>query len=74
MSITKTNGWVAIVVFGAPSKRYRKVRRMSEVLDALKDAQGLIGSGSCQDARVWSYPSREAARAADISDMQRRTK
>lgn len=58
--------WFAVVTFGVPSIRYRKVHNSKE--EAERVAREVKGSGTCSDARVAWCSSRRAAREADISD------
>ncbi len=59
-------GWYAVVTFGAPSIRYRKIHRVKR--DAADLCRILKGSGTCSEARVVLCETRRAAQQADISD------
>lgn len=57
--------YYAIVTFGSPSRRYRKVH---ESLDsATAAACHLRGTGTCTTVRVQAHDTRAKAAAADIS-------
>lgn len=61
-----SNNWYAIVTFGRPSGRVRKVHRTAAA--AIEAAVSLKGTGTCQDVHVLEFPSRRSAADADISD------
>jgi hypothetical protein len=64
--MTTQNNYFAIVTFGAPDARFRKVHTSES--SAVAQASELKGSGTCSAVRVLGFAKRVQAADADISD------